>query len=201
MMSWSFTVSVDLLEWTDDIRFFYSIDNRLCESNTVLQNQCTKLDQDVNHLRVANASLEKASGATSVRLELNEAWPLHTWLFHSSVELFNVNNKLQATNDELVTHLREKSEVSATWWISRSIRSCHLACSGSTTIESCIGRNPPETSQRRNQVRSLVTILLHVPSPYMIVSERNSINQKMMNYERNWGPQKSKSMTWHKRNK
>ena len=201
MMSWSFIVSVDLLECTDDIRFFCSIDNRLCESNSVLQNQCIKLDHDVNHLRVANASLEKASGARSVLLEMNEAQLLHTWLCHSSVELFNVNNKLQATNDELVTHLREKSEVNASWWIPRWIRSCHLACSGSTSTESCIGRNPPETSQRRNQVRSPVAMLLHVPSLYMTVSERNSINQKMRNYGRNWSLQKSKSTTWHKRNK
>ena len=50
----------------------YSTDNRLCENNTLLQAQCAKLDKDVHHLRVTNASLQRASGARSVLLEIQE---------------------------------------------------------------------------------------------------------------------------------
>jgi hypothetical protein len=38
------------------------------ENNGILQIQCTKLEKDVNHLRLANAGLEKASEARLVYL-------------------------------------------------------------------------------------------------------------------------------------
>lgn len=42
---------------------FVFIDNHLLENNTNLQSQCTKLENDIQHLRLANAGLEKASVA------------------------------------------------------------------------------------------------------------------------------------------
>lgn len=46
-------------------RDFFSIelDNRILENNAILQIQCSKLEKDVNHLRLANSSLEKTSEA------------------------------------------------------------------------------------------------------------------------------------------
>lgn len=43
--------------------YLYFIDNRLLDSNSSLQIQCNKLGNDVHHLRLANAGLEKASEA------------------------------------------------------------------------------------------------------------------------------------------
>lgn len=37
------------------------IDNRIWENNGILKAQCSKLEKDVNHLRLTNAGLEKAS--------------------------------------------------------------------------------------------------------------------------------------------
>lgn len=39
------------------------LDNRVLENNAILQVQCNKLTTDVQHLRLANAGLEKASEA------------------------------------------------------------------------------------------------------------------------------------------
>jgi hypothetical protein len=39
------------------------IDNRILENNAILQIQCGKLEKDVNHLRLSNAGLERASEA------------------------------------------------------------------------------------------------------------------------------------------
>ncbi|CAF3392146.1 unnamed protein product [Rotaria sp. Silwood2] len=65
--------------------------NRLLDNNTTLQIQCVKLENNVNHLRLANAGLEKASEA--------------------SQDLANINNKLTVANEEVVMHLREKGEL------------------------------------------------------------------------------------------
>jgi len=43
--------------------FFSVIDNRILENNAILQIQCGKLEKDVNHLRLSNAGLERASEA------------------------------------------------------------------------------------------------------------------------------------------
>ncbi|CAF1575256.1 unnamed protein product [Rotaria sp. Silwood1] len=77
-------------QWTvyDEIIQHY---NRLLENNATLQIQCIKLENDVNHLRLSNAGLEKASEA--------------------SQELANVSNKLTVANEEVVMHLREKGEL------------------------------------------------------------------------------------------
>jgi hypothetical protein len=42
---------------------FFLLDNRLLENNSILQTQRNKLEKDVNHLRLANSGLEKASEA------------------------------------------------------------------------------------------------------------------------------------------
>ncbi|CAF5037167.1 unnamed protein product, partial [Rotaria magnacalcarata] len=65
--------------------------NRLLDSNTNLQIRCVKFENDVNHLRLANAGLEKASEASQA--------------------IANVNNKLTVANEEVVMHLREKGEL------------------------------------------------------------------------------------------
>lgn len=39
------------------------IDNKILDNNAILQVQCTKLEKDVNQLRLTNAGLEKASEA------------------------------------------------------------------------------------------------------------------------------------------
>lgn len=41
--------------------WFFPLDTHLWESRESLQQQCRKLEQDVNHLRMANAGLERAS--------------------------------------------------------------------------------------------------------------------------------------------
>ncbi|CAF0785653.1 unnamed protein product [Rotaria sordida] len=64
--------------------------NHILENNTIQQVQCIKLEKDVYHLRLANADLQKAAEA--------------------SQELVTVNNKLSKANEEVITHLREKSE-------------------------------------------------------------------------------------------
>jgi len=48
--------------------FSIFIDNRLLENNTLLHSQCIKFEKDVQHLRLANAGLEKASEARFVYL-------------------------------------------------------------------------------------------------------------------------------------
>ncbi|CAF1168435.1 unnamed protein product [Rotaria sordida] len=65
--------------------------NRLSDNNVALQIQCVKLENDVNHLRLANAGLEKAS-------EVSQG-------------LANINSKLTVANEEVVMHLREKGEL------------------------------------------------------------------------------------------
>lgn len=42
---------------------FIELDNKLIETNCLLQTQCRKFETDVNQLRLANAGLEKASVA------------------------------------------------------------------------------------------------------------------------------------------
>lgn len=42
---------------------FILIDNRILENNATLQSHCIKLEEDVHHLRLNNAGLEKASEA------------------------------------------------------------------------------------------------------------------------------------------
>lgn len=53
--------------------------------------KCVKLEQDVEHLRLANVGLERASEANQ--------------------ELANVNTKLSVANEEMIMHLREKGEL------------------------------------------------------------------------------------------
>ena len=66
-------IEIDRLRHRD-----YSIaelDNRVLENNAILQVQCNKLTTDVQHLRLANAGLEKASEARFAD-RLREARPL-----------------------------------------------------------------------------------------------------------------------------
>ncbi|UJR27539.1 hypothetical protein I4U23_008821 [Adineta vaga] len=65
--------------------------NRILENNAILQIQCTKLQTDVQHLRLANAGLEKASEA--------------------SQELAHANDKLSVAQEEVVRYLRDNGEL------------------------------------------------------------------------------------------
>ncbi|CAF4332014.1 unnamed protein product [Rotaria socialis] len=66
--------------------------NHILENNSNLQNQCFKLEKDVNHLRSINTDLEKKA--------------------ESCEELEYIKNKLEKANEEVLTNLREKGEVS-----------------------------------------------------------------------------------------
>jgi hypothetical protein len=82
------------------------------ENNTTLQSQCFKFEKDVQHLRLANAGLEKASEARFVYLnKIKIIWLIFFFFF--SQGLANVNNKLTVANEEVIMHLREKGEVSS----------------------------------------------------------------------------------------
>ncbi len=115
------------------------IDNRILENNAILQIQYVKLEKDVNHLRLTNAGLERASEA---RYIIDDKERILDSFLISSQALANVNNKLSEANEEVIMHLREKGEVSDIKmnesFIFSFFCSFNLACSRSSSFKSCI---------------------------------------------------------------
>jgi hypothetical protein len=99
------------------LSFIYSIesDNQICETNTLLLSQCRQLEKDVRYSNSKNSILESSSTSKFVsyrKNERNEEIRKYLWIICFSEEFVLLSKKLKATNEELVTHLREKSEVS-----------------------------------------------------------------------------------------